>query len=185
MNKAQNEEWTNWAIAAQKGDKAAYHALLSDLSVYIRNVIVSGLANPDWADDVAQDVLVSIHKSLHTYSPDRPFKPWVTAIINFRRTDFLRKHYNKRQNVTTHLDDKNFLKNHVTIPAATGELKDIEAALNGLNEQQRKIFEMIKIQGYTAQEVAEVMGMSVSAVKVSAHRTQNKLKKVLVHNAGC
>ena len=53
---------------------------------------------------------------------------------------------------------------------------DIEAALKELPERQRKVFQMIKIEGYTAKEVANEMGMSVSAVKVSAHRTMVKLK---------
>ena len=55
-------------------------------------------------------------------------------------------------------------------------MKDIESALADLPENQRKVFEMIKIHGYSAKEVADEMGMSVSAVKVSAHRTMNKLK---------
>ena len=98
------------------------------------------------------------------------------AIIQFRRTDLLRKYYKNRGNKSVGLEDGEFLSQHVTNPALSGELKDIEAALADLPDKQRKVFELIKIHGYSAQEVAEQMGMSVSAVKVSAHRTMNKLK---------
>ena len=179
MKAAQNEIWTELAAKAQGGDKRAYNRLLSELAPYIRNYLLPGLANPDWADDIAQDVLISVHKSLKTYAPEKPFKPWLMAIINFRRTDFLRKHYAKREDKQTTLDNVNFLKSHVTNPAHAGEYKDIEAALQELPEQQRKIFEMIKIKGFTAKEVANETGMSVSAVKVSAHRTSKKLKTIL------
>ncbi len=179
MNANQNELWTQLATKAQAGDKLAYNRLLTDLSRYIPNVLVSGLANPDWAEDITQEVLISVHKSLKTYSADKPFKPWLMAIVNFRRTDFLRKHYAKRGDKQTPLDNVEFLKTHVTNPANAGEYKDIEAALDTLPADQRKVFEMIKIKGYTAIEVANETGMSVSAVKVSAHRTSKKLKTIL------
>lgn len=168
--------WRELAIKAQQGDQRAYAALLRDIVPFIRAVASGSLANPDWIDDLVQDVLVSVHKSLSTYSDDRPFKPWLSAIIQFRRTDLLRKYYKNRSNKTVGLDDLEFSAQHVTNPALAGELKDIEAALADLPDNQRKVFEMIKIHGYSAQEVADEMGMSVSAVKVSAHRTMNKLK---------
>lgn len=168
--------WRDLAVKAQSGDQRAYSALLKDIVPYIRAVASGSLANVDWVDDLVQDVLVSVHKSLSTYSEDRPFKPWLSAIIQFRKTDILRKYYKNRGNKTVDVESLEFLGQHVTNPAFAGELKDVEAALSELPENQRKVFEMIKIHGYSAQEVADEMGMSVSAVKVSAHRTQNKLK---------
>ncbi len=176
---SKGEVWTENAILAQSGDKRAYNDLLRDIAPFIRNYILKSLANPEWADDITQDVLMSVHRSLNTYSPDRPFRPWLMAIISFRRTDFLRKHYSARDNMRTTLDNPDFLSAHVTNPDHAGEYKDIEKALETLPEKQRKVFEMIKIQGYSAKEVANEMDMSVSAVKVSAHRTMNKLKEIL------
>lgn len=177
-----NVEQANWSILArqsQNGDKRAYSVLLGAISSYIRNYLVGGLANPDWADDITQDALISIHKALKTYSPDRPFKPWMMAIVSFRRTDFLRKHYGRHADKATSLDNPDFLSEHVTNPQHVGEYKDIEAALDNIPEKQRQIFTKMKIEGYTAKEIANELGMSESAVKVSAHRTANKLKDVL------
>jgi RNA polymerase sigma-70 factor (ECF subfamily) len=180
QNKKQSDEWQDWAIAAQGGDKKSYSKLLTALAPYIRNVIIKSLSNQDAAEDIAQEVLISIHKSLGSYQADRPFKPWLMAIVNFRRTDYLRKHYAQRQDKTTTTDDNpEFLAANVTNPTNLGELKDIEAALQTLPEQQRRIFSMIKIQGFTAQEVANELDMNESAVKVSAHRTMKKLQGLL------
>lgn len=175
----QGDIWKKWAIMAQKGDKKAYNLLLNDILPFIRGRLSGSLANPDWAEDVTQEVLISVHKSLHTYAPDRPFRPWLMSIINFRKTDFLRKYYKTkklRESVDNH--EKTF-DGHVTEPAHLGELKDIESALGSLPEKQRKIFTLMKVEGYSAKEVSNEMGMSVSAVKVSAHRTANKLKEQL------
>jgi RNA polymerase sigma-70 factor (ECF subfamily) len=173
---SQDDVWKELAARAQAGDKRAYNQLLRELTPFIRNSIVGGLANPDWADDITQDVLISVHKSLKSYSSDRPFKPWLRAIVNFRRTDFLRKHYNARHNKKTTLDNPDFQSSYVTNPAHAGEYKDIEQALSELPSKQRKVFEMVKLQGYSAKEVANEIGMSISAVKVSAHRAMKKLR---------
>ena len=179
-NKHLNHEWDHLAVKAQGGDKRAYAELLSALAPYVRNVIIKSLSNQDAAEDIAQEVLISVHKSLNSYSPERPFKPWLMAIVNFRRTDYLRKHYAQRQDKTSTIDDNpEYLAANVTNPSNLGELKDIEAALDKLPEQQRRIFSMIKIQGFTAQEVANELDMNESAVKVSAHRTMKKLQGLL------
>lgn len=173
------DTWQDLARKAQGGDRKAYSRLLADISPYIRNVLIGHVADPEWIEDIAQEILISVHKSLRTYDPDKAFKPWLGAIIKFRRTDFLRKHYRARGDKQTSLETLDFQKEYVTKPEHWGELKDVEKALEALPKKQRKIFELMKIQGYTAQEVASQTGMSVSAVKVSSHRTIQKLKKAL------
>jgi len=172
-------QWNVWAAAAQRGDKAAYALLLKDIMPYIRALILPTLANPDWADDVVQEVLISVHKSLKTYDPALSFRPWLGAVIRFRRADFLRRHYSARGDKRTSLDDPAFQRQHVTDTPLAGEWKDMEAALARLPKKQRKVLELMKIQGLTAQEVANETGMSVSAVKVSVHRSMNKLKDMM------
>lgn len=180
MTLSQSDQWQEWAIAAQGGDKKAYNNLLSELYPYIRNNVIKSLSNRDAAEDVAQEVLISVHKSLSSYGGDRPFKPWLMAIINFRRTDFLRKHYAQRDDKTATIDDNpEYLAANVTNSAHAGELKDIEEALAAFPDQQQRIFRMIKIEGYSAKEVANELDMKESAVKVSAHRTMKKLQGIL------
>lgn len=177
--KSQGEVWKELAILAQSGDKLAYSNLLKDIYPFIKSRVASGLANVDWIDDVAQDVLISVHKSLESYSPERPFRPWLMAIIQFRKTDFLRKHYKNKTVKENTYEKIDIFSENVTDSPHAGELKDIEAALEDVPEKQKEIFLRIKVDGYSAQEVADQMDMSVSAVKVSAHRTANKLKKML------
>lgn len=171
--------WQDWAAMAQRGDAKTYASLLRDIVPYIRSVAAPRLANRDWVDDVVQEVLISVHKSLKTYSPDRPFKPWLFAIIAFRVTDFLRGHYAARANRHVSTDNQDFITSHVTAPDFAGEWRSVEDALGHFPEKQRQAFIMMRVEGYSAQEVAERMGMTESAVKVSVHRTGNKLKAML------
>lgn len=174
----QDDQWSLWAKAAQGGDKEAYNKLLQDLIPYIGNSVRPKLANPDWADDLTQIILISIHKALPTYSPDLSFKPWLISIINFRTTDFLRAHYRKETKHSAY-GEALFDSDKVTNPAHAGEYKDIEQALQHLNDKQRTIFLRTKVEGYSMKEVAKELGMSQNAVKVAAHRAQAKLKEYL------
>jgi RNA polymerase sigma-70 factor (ECF subfamily) len=173
------DSWEKSVALAQKGDKKAYAALLRDIVPFIRACVAPRVANQDWLDDIVQEVLISVHKSLHTYSPDRPFRPWLSSIIQFRRTDFLRKHYSARADKQVSGDLLDFEDQYVTNPAFAGEWKDVEAFLRAIPQKQRDIFILHKIEGYTAQEVANRMDMTENAVKVSVHRTMGRLKAAL------
>ncbi len=173
-----NHHWTELAAKAQGGDATAYRALLSGLVPVIRRNIIKGLPNPQMADDVVQEVLMSVHKALHTYDKKRPFMPWLQSIIHFRKTDFLRQHYAQRDNVKTSLDDPDTPDYFIT-SAPDGTSKDIEDAFDSLSNQQKKVVELMKIKGYSAEEVSQKTGMSVSAVKVSAHRALQKIRERL------
>lgn len=175
----QGQIWADLAHKAQGGDKRAYTKLLTDILPFIKYRIAGGLANPDWADDIAQDVLISVHKSLATYSADRPFKPWLNAIIQFRKTDFLRKHYKVKKVKESVQGNVEIFSQNVTFQEGLYELKDIQSAIASLPAKQQKIFKMMKVEGYSAKEVAADMEMSVSAVKVSAHRAASKLREIL------
>jgi len=170
--------WRELAGKAQKGVVLAYRTLLSDLIPIIRRTIIKSLPNPQNADDVVQDVLLSVHKALHTYDPKRPFMPWVHSIIQFRKTDYLRQHYAQRDNAKISLDDPD-TPDYLVISGHNGTTKDVEEAFGALPDQQKKVVELMKIKGYSAEEVSKKTGMSISAVKVSAHRALQKIKERL------
>jgi RNA polymerase sigma-70 factor (ECF subfamily) len=173
--------WAELASAAQGGDTAAYNRLLREIVPYLRGMLLPGLADKSAVEDIIQEILISVHKSLKTYTPDRPFKPWLMAIANFRRTDYLRRFYAGQKYNMVPLEAADFAENVVTEPPSESEYgyDDVENALKHIPRKQRDVFTKLKVEGYTAQEVANQTGMNVSAVKVSAHRTLKKLKEIL------
>lgn len=181
MDNQKHQIWNEWAAKAQSGDKNAYALLLRDIIPYIKIVLSPSLANPDWVDDITQEVLISVHKSLKTYAPSKSFKPWLNAIISFRKADFLRSHYAQKKKIEESAAAQGDVQenDNVTKLPYAGELKDIEAALDALPEKQRAVFTKVRIEGYTVSDVAQEMDMSVSAVKVSVHRTAKKLQDIL------
>jgi len=178
MENGKSERWQVLMREAQDGNNASYRLLLTEIAPFIQRSLFKSLARKEQAEDITQEVLISVHKAMNTYDPARPFLPWLMAIVNFRRTDYLRSHYAARDNMLSPIEDLD-LEDNVTIDRHQGEYKDIEKALTELPHKQREVFDLVKMQGYTAKEVSAKTGMSVSAVKVSVHRSIQKLKEKL------
>ncbi len=65
--------------ASQRGDRAAYRALLGDCRTWLARYFARRIA-PHQVDDLIQETLVSMHRKLATWDSDRAFLPWLAAI---------------------------------------------------------------------------------------------------------
>lgn len=89
---------------ATDGDQASYHQFLLQISKIIRVIVKKRIPSSE-VEDVVQEVLISVHKSLHTYDFKRPLMPWLMSITNFRITDYLRKHYSQMRHKTSDIEE--------------------------------------------------------------------------------
>ena len=166
--------------AAQGGDKAAYALVLREVQAALRRFLARRIKSSDAVEDVAQEILISIHSVRHTYRPDQPFGPWMYAIARNRLADYWRKQFRLRAEIPTELE---------TMSVAEAERPDrslsdqMAAALGALSESQRSIVTMLKIDGLSIRETADKMGMTEGAVKVAAHRAYGMLRKRFTQEA--
>lgn len=158
------------------GDAASYGKFLQAVSTVLRGVIVRKLAAGD-AEDVLQEILISVHKARHTYDGQRPLLPWLLAIAQFRINDHLRKHYAGARWETVDVDSVAETLVAVTEPATVSE--SIDELLNPVAEREQRILTLMHVEGRTAKETGNQLGMSESAVKVAAHRAIKKLRELL------
>jgi RNA polymerase sigma-70 factor (ECF subfamily) len=163
---------------SQDGDNVAYEILLTELSKIIRGYLFKKIATSGEVEDVMQEILISIHKARHTFDANRPLIPWVMSITKFRLNDYFRKHYGSVLKGAVGLSEiEEITSDDVTFDDDSSELLSI--VMERLPERQRIIVRLMKIEGYTAKEVGGQLDMSVSAVKVSAHRAYKILKSEL------
>ena len=169
------EELMRVALA---GDQRAYAEALQETARLLRPYLSKRLNNKTEIEDVLQEILISIHKSRHTYDGMRPYAPWVFAIAKFRLQDHLRAHYADHLRYATELTEaENIPVSDVTESPFTYEF--IKEEIYQLPGKQAMILHLLHSEGYTAKEVAAKIGMKESAVKVAAHRAYNVLRKKL------
>jgi RNA polymerase sigma-70 factor, ECF subfamily len=169
-------ELANLLCAGLSGDQLAYSQFLQRITPLLRRMAGRRITGAD-AEDVVQEILISIHKARHTYDGERPIMPWLVAIANFRILDHLRKHYSQMRHQAVDLAEIEHLLTDVTDPSAGNE--SVDELLEGMPEKQQRILTMMHVEGYTAKEVGQAMGMNESAVKVAAHRAIKKIREKL------
>ena len=161
-------------LAGIAGSQSDYAEFLRGLLPIIRRIVRLKIMDSE-AEDVVQEVLISVHKARHTYDGQRDVLPWIYAIINFRLNDHLREHYKHHADrVTEELDFDIFFAD-VTNQCTNREY--LEHLLEGLPELQQRILLLLYGEGFTAREVAAQVDMNESAVKVAAHRSIQKIRK--------
>ncbi len=156
------------------GDQAAYEKFLSAINPMLRRMVEKRIASAD-VEDVVQEILISIHKSRHTYDGQRPIMPWLASIANFRITDHLRKHYSQMRHKTFDIADYENLLSDVTQEVSVSE--SIDELLEDVSKKHKKILTMMHIDGHTAKEIGKQLDMNESAVKVASHRAIKKIRE--------
>ncbi len=163
---------------AQDGDRRAYEALLADVAALVEPFVRNRVRQADACEEIVQDTLLAIHRDRHTYDPARPFCPWMYAIARHRLFDHLEKQRRwRRAELLTHAG----LEELAREDAGLGDhaRRVLRQALARLSDTQRRVIEMLKLDGCSVAEISLKTGLSVSAVKVTAHRGYKKLRALL------
>lgn len=170
--------------AAQGGDRAAYRALLTRIAVPLRSIAARQLRNPSDAEEVVQDILLTIHAVRHTYDPARPFLPWLVTIARRRVVDRLRSH--ARDVVAAmevQLEAETFSTSPVNPVERDWSPSALQSAIDGLPDTQRQAVTMLKLQEMSLAEAAAASGLSIGTLKVATHRAIKRLRSVLLGDA--
>jgi RNA polymerase sigma-70 factor (ECF subfamily) len=177
---AKDQEWSRLMAAAQEGDRAAYERLLREILPMLR-AIAGRWHRPDRAEDVVQDVLLTIHRVRHTYDPARPLSHWLATIAKRRAIDALRRR--GRTEKFEVFDDQSYVT--FADPAANKELakrdqaQGLGAAISVLPASQREALEVLKLRELSLAEASKLTGKSISALKVNVHRAIKSLRAQL------
>ena len=172
------EELSALMRTASRGDEAAYRRLLTVLTPRLRAMATRGLAragrgNED-AEDIVQETLLAIHLKRQTWDERQPLEPWVRAIAHHKLVDAMRRR-GFRQMIT--IEDCGNLLSVEQAPVEHGAAVCADL-LTRLPERQRRIVEAMSIEGKSAREVGEMLGMTEGAVRVALHRALKLLSDV-------
>ncbi len=161
--------------SAIEGDEAAYRRLLTDLTRALRPIVRRGFASAqvdaNEVEDVVQEVILAIHLKRHTWDRSKPLTPWVLAIARNKMIDDLRRRGRRAEVPIEAMID--------TLEAGGQEdaihAGDARRVLEGLNGKNRDIVQSVAIDGHSARDVAERLGMTEVAVRVALHRSLKAL----------
>ena len=169
--------------AGQAGDSEAYLELLQRIVPRIRQIVGHrrGFAGPADVEDLVQDILLSLHAVRSTYDPNRPFMPWLLAIIRGRLADGARRYVRQRTH-EVHVDDLavTFADKSTNSDHESFENREALAqAIRSLPKGQRQAIELLKLKELSLKEAAAASGLTIGALKVATHRAIGALRRTL------
>jgi RNA polymerase sigma-70 factor (ECF subfamily) len=177
-------------LLVKQGDSSAFCELVDKYKQPVMNLAYRMLRDLAYAEDLAQNVFLQVHKSASRYEVSAKFSTWLFTITRnlclneIRRrsrhpTDPLEAGYPEQED----LPSRQFEDRKTVSPPDTllqGELEQkVEEALGELPENQRTAIILCRQEELSYEEIAEVLGCSVSATKSLIHRGRETLKQKL------
>jgi RNA polymerase sigma-70 factor (ECF subfamily) len=174
--------------AAQRGDRAAFRALVEKYQRKVYQLAVSMLKDPDEAMDIVQETFVRVHRYLPSFKGDSSFFTWTYRIAANLCLDASRK---KGRGERVEIDEVDAdIEAHMDPPSAAfagpqkaalnEELKEkIDEALQGLSENHRAILLLRELDGLSYEELAKVLGIRKGTVMSRLFHARLKMQRKL------
>ncbi len=162
------------------GDDAAYAAVYDALAPRLYGYLVRQTRESARAEDILQQTLLQIHRARSSFIPGAEVMPWAFAIARRLLVDSVRR--GRRELLSADGEpDPGASKDPTAdeIVQAHQLARRLEAELQKLPPAQRVAFELVKNEGLSMAEAAQVLGTTVAAVKLRAHRAYEALRLAL------
>ncbi len=161
-------------LDAQKGNKTAYNDFLNQIQQYIRLRVQKKIFDKNDHEDVIQNILIGIHRSLLTFHPSKKLTPWINAIIEFKSIDYIRKKTSIRTRELQATDDE-----VTNLPAISNTDYEMIDLINSLPKKYSEPILLTKVQGFSTKEAALKMKLKENALRTRLSRGIKELKRLI------
>lgn len=145
------------------------------------------------AEDLTQDVFINISLALTTFKQQSQLSTWIYRIATNTAIDKMRSRSSKHEDIEMNSLVETLLNKtsvHTSIRPRSIEEQVIRKDMNEcirecvatLPEKFRTVVTLSELEGLKNSEIAEILGLSLGAVKILLHRGKAKLKEVLLVN---
>lgn len=184
------------ALAAQaaQGRQGAYRELLRRYERPIFGLVYRMVRDRTLAEDLAQEAFVRAFNAIHSYNPRYKFSSWIFKIANNHTIDYLRK---KRLDTVSidgspHATTVDETAQTRIVVESTEETPEefvehrelgslIEQAIGELRPEYRSVVLLRHVEGYSYDEIADILELPLGTVKTYLHRARGELKSLLAH----
>lgn len=177
-------------------DERAFSEFVAAYQNQVFNLVFRMLSNKQEAEDVAQEVFITVYKNIGTFRGDCRLSTWIYRIATNHCRNRIK--YLSRRRVHEHQQYDEEIgkvqpKDNVAGSPTTGTVerpdhmaeghqmeKLVQRAIAMLDEDHRTVIVLRDIQNLAYQEICEITGLPVGTVKSRLHRARLALKEKLV-----
>ena len=167
---------------AQEGSSEAFEKLVEAHQHEVFGLALRLVVDRELAADVSQEAFIRAWRALPRFRGDAAFSTWLHRItVNAAWT--LKKRKTRHAALSLDESPETADPRRGSDPERAGETvelrRKLSAALGNLNHAQRSVVVLKDIYGWTHNEVAESLGITVTAAKVRLHRAHLNLREQL------
>ena len=184
MSDKSDEELVN--LYTKTGDESAFDGIVSRYADKIYGFALRITRNSSDAEEVFQEVFLTLTKKLDTFRGESKFSSWLYRITVNASYMYLRSQKKYESNISLEnyypYDEKGTLMGRVMekdwssrpdiIIFSKEALEIIDKSINELPESYRTVFHLRDIEGLSNEEVADILEISIPAVKSRLHRAR-------------
>lgn len=153
------------------------------------NYFVHMNRNPDLSEDLVQDVFFRLLRYRHTYDEKRSFSSWMYQIARNANIDVAKKQRGELP-LASDRDEDQGAEPVSQMPGAEETLRKrqevrlLRRALDRLPDDKRELLVLSRFQNLAYEQIANILGCEVGAVKVRVYRATRALGQIYFELAG-
>ena len=174
---------------SQDGDVRAFEELIAAYQKQIYNIAYRLIGNYHDASDMTQETIIKIFRSIRGYRGEASFSTWIYRITVNTCRDELSKRQRKKENSYDIEDGEVFneLADYSSIPENILENERIrqylEKLILSLSPEYRIVMVLREQSGFSYQEIAEYLNISIGTVKSRINRARKSLQRKILNDA--
>jgi len=181
------EELDVWMTAARnEGDEDAFARVVGACHHLLRATVLRETADPELADEIAQDAFVRAWARRGQYRPGTSPRSWLLAIARSQ----LIEHRRRRDRDRRHL--RELIRQELLRKAGEQEEREgrserlaaLKGCLDELSDEQRELLDLVHSQGLSTQDAADALGIKPPACRQRLSRLQRILRECALKKLG-
>lgn len=165
-----------------RGSIHGFEPIVDHFKRPIFNYVMRTTRNRQDAEDICQEIFLSAFRYLHTYQSQYKFSTWLFTIAH----NTVARHLRKKAADDIPLDPgklDGIRKTHMEGTSTLTELIDL--ALDTVAPQEREVMVLHYLEGFSYQEIANVMSLTEPQVRMRLYRTRKKIRKIVMRMEHC
>lgn len=127
------------------------------------------------ADDLVQSCLTRAIAKQHLWQPGTDLRAWLFTILHNQHVNEVRR--SVREGVSVQVEDMAPVLMVQSNATAVLQLRDLEAAIAKLPQEQRQVILLVGLEGMRYEEVADVLGVPIGTIRSRLSRARGELRR--------
>lgn len=158
-------------------DRAAQEMLYRHFYGYAMSISIRYSANDEEAVEILNDGFLKVFQKIEMYDRQLNFKGWLRKILINTALDHYRKNRKRYQDVTIESMESSLeVENEVVARISHQEILTL---IQKLSPVYRAVFNLFVIDGYSHEEIAKQLNITVGSSKSNLFKARENLKKLL------